>query len=342
MSVLRDKYNAIAASWKNGAPKVAAWMNEATTEIDDLRARVAALEHVPVPPPVPGAQRWGFCLAPGPNDDYSTAAFKPQFEGFAALMADRIDRALPRITGHEFAASQAMSYGYPHWTVTLGIRPQPTDTFVNYVVDYAKKFPAAIIEFGNELNLNPGGQGSYTPKQFADLHLYCYPRIRAQVPNPIMLSGIGNSTSDGGLDPLPYCKQLRDLGCVAGKGFDADQGGFHLYHPNDPAAADRWMHIVTPDAAGDSCVKVLGITGWYMTEFGSAMFRHDGTRLMTLDQQAQCATAWTNWLKKAPGCRGGMWYAYSDYADGVGAGYGLAEKDWTRRPAWAAYQAGTA
>lgn len=37
MTSLRSLYNAIAQSWKAGAPKVAAWMDRATTEIDKLR-----------------------------------------------------------------------------------------------------------------------------------------------------------------------------------------------------------------------------------------------------------------------------------------------------------------
>lgn len=66
MSDLRDAYNAISAVWKKGAPKVSAWMDLATTEIDSLdtravvtaarigglEARVARLENPAPPEPV--------------------------------------------------------------------------------------------------------------------------------------------------------------------------------------------------------------------------------------------------------------------------------------------------
>lgn len=41
MSVLRDKFLAIAASWKTGAPRVTAWVDETTTEVDALNAQQA-------------------------------------------------------------------------------------------------------------------------------------------------------------------------------------------------------------------------------------------------------------------------------------------------------------
>ncbi len=38
MSRLRGLFNAISAGWKSANPRVTAWLNEATTEIDRLRA----------------------------------------------------------------------------------------------------------------------------------------------------------------------------------------------------------------------------------------------------------------------------------------------------------------
>ncbi len=35
---LRALFNAISATWKNANPKVTAWLDEATVEIDKLRA----------------------------------------------------------------------------------------------------------------------------------------------------------------------------------------------------------------------------------------------------------------------------------------------------------------
>lgn len=43
MSDLRDAYNAISAVWKKGAPKVSAWMDLATTEIDSLDTRAVEI-----------------------------------------------------------------------------------------------------------------------------------------------------------------------------------------------------------------------------------------------------------------------------------------------------------
>ena len=87
-----------------------------------------------------------------------------------------------------------------------------TTTYANSTVALARAHPDAMIELGNECNLN-----GFSPQQYAIMAKAAYQAVKAAgLKNIILLGSVGNSTSTvGGLSMYGWCAALVANGCTS-------------------------------------------------------------------------------------------------------------------------------
>jgi hypothetical protein len=278
----------IVAKFADG--KQAGWTGQVTTK------------KAATPPPSTGTKFFGIC-PPWPLQ----ASLQSQLD--LAKQCGLV--SWPRIAGGDANAQTVQAAGFTRWTVYLGITNWPSN---QEVIDYAKKYPGALIECCNEANLH----NVYTAQQTADFHKQLYAAMKAAgVEKQLMLSSVGNSSSGvEHLLPLDWCKRLAAAGCKAGTGFTV--ANYHMYSV-DPDGYNNWMHVW----GTDSCQTVFGNPPYIITEFGCKT-SDDNT-------QVQAVKNWVAKIKTLDNCMGGQWFCM---LDNNWSGFGLVRTDGSHRPAF--------
>jgi hypothetical protein len=209
-----------------------------------------------------------------------------------------------------------------------------TTTYANSTVALARAHPDAMIELGNECNLN-----GFSPQQYATMAKAAYQAVKAAgLKNIILLGSVGNSTSTaGGLSMYGWCAALVANGCGAGTGFD--WANYHIY--GNPGVDEAWWHIYTLSSgdprtpAGQSCQSVFGNPPFAITEFGEACSSIGGDEA----KQAAYISGWMQAFKAQPQCKLAIQFALADNFAGNGSGFGLRRLDLSHRPSWDSYKA---
>jgi Fibronectin type III domain len=203
-----------------------------------------------------------------------------------------------------------------------------TTTYANSTVALARAHPDAMIELGNECNLN-----GFSPQQYATMAKAAYKAVKdAGLKNIVLLGSVGNNPSRvGNYSMVDWCKQIKSYGCVQGQAFD--WANYHIY--GDPAVDERYVHLWTPNSAGDSCQSVFGNPPFAITEFGEACSWIGGDEA----KQAAYIAQWIQAFKGQLQCKMAIQFALADNFAGNGSGFGLRRLDLSRRPSWNAYKA---
>jgi hypothetical protein len=272
--------------------------------------------------PTTGGRQWGFSLSPplGNWANLTSAVSLRQLQEAKAL-----GMTCPRISGHIFAAQQCRDLGFKQWIVILAAGKNFADP--TYTINYARAWPEAIIEPGNELNI---GGSPWTPEALADAHIAWYKAVKASdVKNLLSMASVGNSYStQGNLTPLEFNKRVAARGCVLGTGFDL--GSYHSYGASIDAY-DAWMHIYTPDGSGASLQSIFKNPPYYITEFN----------LHTADANAKAAAIknYMDKMKTLPNCLGGHIYTILNTTD-AGTNWGLVTDSYVKiQPPWDTFHA---
>jgi hypothetical protein len=234
----------------------------------------------------------------------------------------------PRIAATDQSANECVALGITEWCAYVQGPNYNTFPSVDSVINYCKKYPKAWVEPQNELNL----VSVISLAEVAAKHIELYKAMKAAgLPNKLMLSSVGNSISSsatGSLHPLEWCRRLAAAGCKFGTAFDV--ANYHMYDA-DPQFYDNWMHVWTPNAAGESCQEFFGNPPFLVTEFGARV----GTNNITEATQAAAVTKWVTKLSSVPDCLGGHWFCL---LDANWSGFGIIRTDGTHRPAYDAYR----
>jgi hypothetical protein len=215
-----------------------------------------------------------------------------------------------------------------------------TTTYADSTVALARAHPDAMIELGNECNLN-----GFSPQQYATMAKAAYQAVKAAgLKNIILLGSVGNSPSTvGGLSMYGWCAALVANGCTVGVGFD--WANYHIY--GNPPVDEPWWHIYTLSSgdprtpAGQSCQSIFGNPPFAVTEWGAAISRLPaGTTAQQEATQASYVSGWMQSFKAQPNCKLATQFALGDeFNDGNNFGFGLRRLDLTHRPSWDSYKA---
>lgn len=274
----------------------------------------------PPPPPPTGEFQWGFCHSVSLHDSSILREYQ-----------DAVDMGCnsSRVTFNQLDSDTAKQVGFKKWMVIVEA------TTGGMASDAAN--PTRIINFlakngANKIILEPINEPTFmaiTAEDLGKLQVKWYHAVKvaakaAGLTEPeIVLSSMGNSPSSmQHLSMMDYARRLVSVGCTVGNGFD--RANVHAY------ADEAYWHIWTPDASGQSVLKILGDPEFYLTEYGKALSGVGGNELAQADSvQAQAKAA-----RAQPKCKGAYVYAISDDAPGVGSNYGMRRHDLSRRPAF--------
>lgn len=250
-----------------------------------------------------------------------------------------------RINDDATIANLARSKGFPRHSCIVGggIQTYPADVnaYAQKCVNWAKAYPEALIEPGNEQAIY------WTAQQMATVQKAVYAAVKnAGLPNPVVMSStIEGPTGPSNLHPVDWCYALASYGCTVGTGFD--WANYHGY--GDPASREStWLWIWTPrnrsgsvngatwSADGKSCQAAFGNPPFAMTEYGINLGAIGGN----LTTQDTYVKGWMNLLLGQPKFVYGANYTMSADAPGSGTNpdYGLRDHLLNRRPAFSSYR----
>jgi hypothetical protein len=292
---------------------------------DAVTAWVVKQDPVPAPTPIPptptGDKLWGHCA----SVMLSTSTRRKEYEDMRDAGCN-----CPRVDGGDRSTQIALirEFGWKSFVGIVGVggkMPSPQQC-----VDYARKYPEAIIEPTNEPAF--GGQSI---EAVAAAQIACFKALKAANPKTrVLMSSIAQA--GWGMHPLDVVYKFASLGCVLGTGFNIFN--IHCYS-QDMATFDSWYHMWKPDSKGRSMVKAMGNPPVMITEFGQPISDAAGATTAIKEQnQAAACTAAFRYMKSQPTCIGGMWYSMSDDAPPQGRGWGMRRNNLSRRPAFLAFR----
>jgi polysaccharide biosynthesis protein PslG len=231
--------------------------------------------------------------------------------------------------------------------------PANVSDYANFAYAAAAHYSAIgvhVFEVWNEPNIHAFWQPTPSAAAYTALLNAAYPRIKQADPTATVISGglspqggyndadcngapDGGVTSNGSTNPVNF---LQGMYAASARG-GFDELGFHPYgDSSDLGRCNAWAQMDSTSPSLRSLMGAYGDNGKPVdaTEYGNCTCWSGVSEQVQADRLAVAFGKWRTY----PWAGILAWFDYHDGSGGL-SGWGLTRSDWSRKPAWYAFQA---